>query len=64
MKTWGQIYYKWLRKGYDPGYAAWLADRYICRKEAASQSTQQSPTPDRNRHSSRQRPSQDTLLHR
>ena len=31
-KTWGEIYHKWLSKGYDPGYAAWLADRYVKHK--------------------------------
>lgn len=37
MKTWGEIYHKWVRKGYDNGYAAWLADRYIQRKKQQQQ---------------------------
>lgn len=31
--TWGDIYYRGLRRGYDHGYAAYLADRYVERKK-------------------------------
>lgn len=30
--TWGDIYYKWLRKGVDHGWAAYKADLYVKRK--------------------------------
>jgi hypothetical protein len=33
--TWGSIYYRWLRKGVDHGYAAWMADQWEMRKRAA-----------------------------
>lgn len=31
--NWGNIYYRWLRKGYDHGYAAYMADQFCKRKE-------------------------------
>jgi len=30
--TWGDIFLKWLRKGVDPAYAAWMADKWQKRK--------------------------------
>jgi hypothetical protein len=27
--TWGDIYYKWIRKGHDQGSAAYMADRWL-----------------------------------
>lgn len=32
QNTWGDIYYKWLRKGYDNGYAAYKADCWARRQ--------------------------------
>jgi hypothetical protein len=30
--SWGTIFLKWLKKGVDPAYAAWMADKYVLRK--------------------------------
>ncbi len=34
MKTWGEVYRAALKKGYDHGYAAYLADNYLRRFNA------------------------------
>ena len=31
-KSWGDVYHAALRRGWDHGYAAWVADRYEKRK--------------------------------
>jgi len=31
--TWGSIYYKYLSKGCDHGYAAFMADKWLKRKK-------------------------------
>jgi hypothetical protein len=33
-KAWGDIYTAAVRRGYDHGYAAWLADQWERRKQA------------------------------
>jgi hypothetical protein len=30
--SWGEIFNRWKRKGFDPSYAAWKADQYEARK--------------------------------
>ena len=32
--TWGDIFRKWCRKGYDSAYAAWMADNWEKRRNA------------------------------
>lgn len=32
--TWGDVYYRYLAKGYDHGYAAYAADRWEARQKA------------------------------